>query len=356
MADDSDDKTEEPTGKRLDQARKEGNVAQTTEAKVFASMLSALIVVGILSPGVARDLTALFRPFVERPHAIALDPASVRELLIEIGLGVTRIMAWPMAVVIIFAVAVSLLQTSGVLWVPKKIMPDLKKLSPLAGLKRIFGPAQMVELAKAFIKMGILGTVLGYIIVGGIEEMTHLPMIEFAQSVTYIKDKVYVLIFTTLMLVLVLAAADFVYQKWRHHEKMKMTKQEVKDEHKQQEGDPQVKAKIRSLRVRRARQRMMASVPKADVVVTNPTHFAVALKYDAETMNAPVLVAKGVDHLARKIRELAEENDVPIVENPPLARALHASVEIDQEVPQEHYKAVAEVIGYVMRLKGKLAH
>ncbi|MEW5728537.1 MAG: flagellar biosynthesis protein FlhB [Pseudomonadota bacterium] len=356
MADESEDKTEEPTGKRLEQARKEGNVAQTTEAKVFATMLSALIVVGILSPGVARDLAALMHPFVDRPHTIFVDAASIRQMLIDVGLGVMRITAWPMAVVMIFAAGISLLQTSGLLWVPKKIAPDLKKLSPMQGLKRIFGPAQMVELAKAFAKMGILGSVLAYIIIGGVEEMTHLPMIEFDKSITYIKDQVYVLIFVTLMLVLVLAAADFVYQKWRHHEKMKMSKQEVKDEHKQQEGDPQVKAKIRSLRVRRARQRMMASVPKADVVVTNPTHFAVALKYDPETMNAPVLVAKGVDHLAKKIRELAEENDVPIVENPPLARALHASVEIDQEVPQEHYKAVAEVIGYVMRLKGTLAH
>ena len=135
-----------------------------------------------------------------------------------------------------------------------------------------------------------------------------------------------------------------------------MTKQEVKDEHKQQEGDPLIKGRLRSLRMQRARQRMMAAVPKADVVVTNPTHFAVALKYDMESMAAPVLVAKGADLVAQRIRGLAEENEVPIVENPPLARALYATVELDQEVPPEHYKAVAEVIGYVMKLKGKLAH
>ncbi len=151
-----------------------------------------------------------------------------------------------------------------------------------------------------------------------------------------------------------LAGADYAWQRFQYMKKLRMTKQEVKEEHKQSEGDPAVKARIRGLRLQRARQRMMASVPKADVVVTNPTHFACALKYDPETMNAPVLVAKAADLIAFRIRELAEQHDVMIVENPPLARALFAAVDIDREVPPEHYKAVAEVISYVFRLKGKL--
>ena len=161
------------------------------------------------------------------------------------------------------------------------------------------------------------------------------------------------MIFTIVLAVLVIAIADFAYQKYSHLKKLRMTKQEVKDEYKQMEGDPLVKSRIRQLRVERARRRMMDNVPKADVVIVNPTHYAVALKYDMNTMDAPVVTAKGLDSLALRIREIAEENDVPIVENPPLARALFASVDLDQSIPQEHFKAVAEVIGYVMQLKNK---
>lgn len=356
MAEDSDDKTEEPTGKRLEQARKEGNVAQTGEAKIFASLLAALVFLGMMAPGVARDIGNLVAPFIQQPHTFALDEGSIRTMVVALGFALIKILAWPMIVVVIFAVGMSILQFNGFLWVPKKVMPDFKKLSPMAGVKRILGPQQMVELVKAFAKMFIMAAVLASMIIPGFREFNGLVMLELPGTMDYILDRVFTMTLTTILLVFVLAASDLMYQRWRHHEKMKMSKQEVKDENKQQEGDPQVKAKIRSLRVRRARQRMMASVPKADVVVTNPTHFAVALKYDMDAMNAPVLVAKGVDHLAKRIRELADENEVPIVENPPLARALYASVEIDQEVPPEHYKAVAEVIGYVMRLKGKIAH
>ena len=162
------------------------------------------------------------------------------------------------------------------------------------------------------------------------------------------------LVVGTVAVMTVIALLDFAYQKYTFMKEQKMTKQEVKDEHKQSEGDPQVKARIRQLRAQRARQRMMAEVPDADVVVTNPSHYAVALKYNMEEMPAPKLVAKGMDFVAFRIREVAEENDIPIIENPPLARALYAPVELDEEIPPEHYKAVAEVIGYVMRLRGEL--
>ena len=160
----------------------------------------------------------------------------------------------------------------------------------------------------------------------------------------------------TIAVMTAIAALDFMFQKYQFTKQMRMSKQEVKDEHKQSEGDPQVKARIRALRQQRARERMMAAVPEADVVITNPTHYAVALKYDMEEMPAPKLIAKGIDTLAFRIREVAEEHDIPIVENPPLARALHASVELDEEIPPEHFVAVAEVIGYVMRMKGKTLH
>ena len=167
-------------------------------------------------------------------------------------------------------------------------------------------------------------------------------------------DMAIVLIFATVAVMTAIAALDYLYQRHAFIKQMKMTKQEVKDEHKQSEGDPIIKSRIRRLRLERARQRMMAAVPRADVVITNPTHYAVALEYKMEEMPSPKLIAKGIDELAQRIREVAEENDIPVVENPPLARALYSAVDLDEEIPPEHYKAVAEVIGYVMRLKGKL--
>ncbi|HSV28054.1 MAG TPA: flagellar type III secretion system protein FlhB, partial [Candidatus Omnitrophota bacterium] len=317
MAEDSssEDKTEEPSDKKLSHAREEGNVAQSMEARIFATMVAGLILIGILVPGMIQDLGQVMLPLVERPHSFEVDFNGLRMLLLTLGGKVLLIMAWPMIVVIIAALAVSLAQTQGLMWVPKKVMPDFSKISPLQGLQRLFGAQAVVEFLKSMAKVLIIGTVLGAAIAPHFGEMANLVNLEITDTMAYIHDQVYGLVLITLILVAALAVGDFLFQKWRFTEKMKMTRQEVKDENKQQEGDPQVKAKIRSLRVRRARQRMMAAVPGADVVITNPTHFAVALKYDMEAMSAPVLVAKGADHVAARIREVATDNEVPIVEN-----------------------------------------
>lgn len=354
--DDSGDKTEEPTGKRLEEARKEGNIAQTNEAKALASMLAALVVIGILAPGMANDLGGALTRFVAEPHQIAVDADSMQRLLLDVGLAVGKVMAVPMAVVVIFAISAALIQHKGFMWVPKKIAPKFSKLSPLAGIKRLFSAESLMELLKQVVKLGVVGSVMFMMVWKDAKEFIGLPNLDLTSIMAYIHDRAYDLIFVALLMMVVLAVADYLFVHWRWMEKMKMSKQEVKDEHKLQEGDPQVKARIRSLRMARARRRMMTAVPRADVVVTNPTHFAVALKYDQDSMSAPVLVAKGADLVAKRIRDLANEHDVPVVENPPLARALYATVDLDEEVPQEHYKAVAEVIGYVMRLKGKLAN
>ena len=180
-----------------------------------------------------------------------------------------------------------------------------------------------------------------------------MPSMGTTAILSFIHKIVLLLIFTVVIAVFVIAVADYVYQRYTHLKKLRMTKQEVKDEYKQMEGDPMVKSRIRQIRMERARHRMMENVPKADVVIVNPTHYAVALEYKMEQMDAPVVLAKGLDHLALRIREIAEENEIPVVENPPLARALFASVEIDQTIPPEHFKAGAEVIGYVMQLKNQ---
>lgn len=356
MSDDtSEDKTEEPTGKKLDKAREEGNIAQTPEAKAVGSLIAGMVMVGMLAPMMARDIKALITPFIERPHEFAVDSGALSRLTVDIALGVGKVMAWPLALVVIFALGISLLQTKGFLFVPKRLMPSLDKLNPQQGIKRIFSVNQLMELVKSLVKLTLVGALMFWTTWKHVAEYQNLATITLGDLLDYLSDHIYWMAFLTVLAMVVIAVADYLFQRYRWMEKMKMTKQEVKDEHKQSEGDPQVKARIRSIRVQRARKRMMAAVPKADVVVTNPTHYAVALKYDPETMDAPRLVAKGVDLIAKRIRDLATENEVPIVENPPLARALHASVELDHEVPPEHYKAVAEVIGYVMRLKGKIA-
>jgi len=352
----SDDKTEEPTAKKLENARKEGNIAQTSEIRALSSLLAGLVMVGMLSPMMARDLKALLTPFIEFPHELALDLPSLQRLTIDLALGVGKVLMWPMGLVVLFALTLSLIQSKGFLWVPKRLMPTFSKISPLQGIKRLFSINQLVEFLKALFKITLVGGLLFWVMWGNRHEFQNLATLPLEDLLAYLRDHIYWLVFITVLAVTAMAAADYLFQRYRWMEKMKMTKQEVKDEHKQAEGDPQVKARIRSIRVARARKRMMAAVPKADVVVTNPTHYAVALKYDPETMNAPTLVAKGVDLIAKRIRDLATEHDVPIVENPPLARALYASVELDHEVPPEHYKTVAEVIGYVMRLKGQRAN
>lgn len=355
MAEDSDDKTEDPTGKRLDEARRDGNVPQTMEVRALTSLVLAMVMVSMLAPGMARDIQAVLTPFIAQPHAISLGQDGLGDLLLHLGIGVGKALAFPFALALFLIIAGSLTQTKGFLWVPKKLVPDFKKLSPLEGFKRVFSANQVVELVKQLVKLSVLGALMSFVFWDSLSELQNLATLDLMGILEYISDKVYWLILITLMMVLAVSAADFLYQRWRWMEKMKMTRQEVKDEHKQQEGDPQIKAKIRALRIQRSRKRMMAAVPKSDVVITNPTHFAVALKYDINSMTAPVLVAKGADLVAKRIRELAVEHDVPVVENPPVARALYAAVDLDREIPPEHYKAVAEIIGYVMRLKGKLA-
>jgi flagellar biosynthetic protein FlhB len=352
----SDDKTEDPTSRRLSDARGEGNIAQTSEAKVLASLLAALVIVGMLAPGMASDLHNALIPFIERPEQIAVNREAIPTLMITLGVAMGKVLAVPMALVVILGVAVQVGQAKGFMWVTKSLMPSFSKLNPLEGVKRLFSATQAIEFVKQLLKLLVLGAVLGWMIWKNIKEFENLATLDLLPLLEYIHDRVYWLIFATVLMMAFLAVADYLFQHWRWMQKMKMSKQEVKDEHKNQEGDPQIKARLRSLRMQRARKRMMAAVPMSDVIITNPTHYAVALKYDTETMSAPILVAKGADLVAKRIRDLGTENDVPIVENPPLARALYATVDLDQEIPPEHYKAVAEVIGYVMRLKGKLAN
>lgn len=355
MAGDDSEKTEEPTGKKLDNARQEGQIPQSQEIKIWAGLMGALVMVSMMAPMLGRDVSQMMLPYIEHPHTIDMSREGLGEILSHQVLSLIWLMMIPLAMMLVFGLVANISQV-GFMVVAKNLIPDLNKLNPGTGIARLFSTRNLVDFLKSLFKICAIGFVIFLVIRSKVKDILGLSAVDIFAMLEYLRRETVHLIFIVLLMVTVLAATDWLYQRWAFMQKMRMTKQEVKDEHKQSEGDPIIKGRLRQLRFQRARQRMMAAVPKSDVVVTNPTHFAVALKYDMEAMSAPVLVAKGADLVAFRIRELAEENEVPIVENPPLARALFATVELDQEVPPEHYKAVAEVIGYVMKLKGKLAH
>jgi len=352
MAEDKDSKTEEPTSKRMGKAWDDGNIPISQEVKSVAMLLGALIVVAILAPIMMRDLMIYLRTFIERPESMSLNVETFQTFTMSVLLKIGLVMAFPMAVLVVAAFAGTMGQV-GLVYTPKKIGMKLSNISPIAGFKRMFSVTSLVEAGKGIAKLLIVGLLIGFVIIPTMSHPDKLIGQDIPATLAELHRLIVMILFLVVLIMVSLASADYIYQRWSHKEKLKMTKQEVKDEHKEQEGDPKVKGRIRNLRLERHRQRMMAAVPKASVIITNPTHYAIALQYDMDAMAAPKVVAKGVDYLAKRIRQLAETHDIPIVENPPLARALYAAVEVDQEIPQEHYKAVAEVIGFVMRLKGK---
>jgi flagellar biosynthetic protein FlhB len=355
MAEESEDKSEQPTDRKLDNARKEGQVATSIEVRTWAGLMGTLVVVALMAGPLAHDLNALLLPFIERPHAFDMTPSGLGQTLTDVTFETLLLLLVPLSLLLIFGV-VSVVAQNGLLLVPKRIMPDFNKINPMKGLTRLFSMNNLVEFLKSLFKVTTVGIVVFVVLSGRIDEYVGLAALDLPTILDYLRRQILHMMIIAMLLVTALAAADWAYQRMSFTKKMKMSKQEVKDEHKQTEGDPMIKGRLRNLRMQRARSRMMSAVPGADVVVTNPTHYAVALKYDMETMGAPRLVAKGADLIAKRIRELAEEHEIPVVENPPLARALFATVDIDAEIPPEHYKAVAEVIGYVMKLKGRLAH
>ncbi|OIQ93837.1 flagellar biosynthetic protein FlhB [mine drainage metagenome] len=350
---DEDSKTEQPTSRRLGKAREEGNVLQSTEVKTLAMLVAMLVVVWLGLPFTVNHLKLFLSGILA--HLGEVDDSTPQAMVLlgdDIVLHMVIALAVPLSIMLAFALLVSLGQT-GLLFLPQKLLPDFSKINPLAGLKRIFSINAVLDLVKSVLKMAIVGTGSYFLLQPHLHELELLMTMDLSTMVLYLHHILVKLVVAVVMMMMVIAAADWFYQRFTYMKKLRMSRQELKDEHKDSEGDPMIKARLRSLRIARARRRMMAAVPKADVIVTNPTHYACALKYDMDSMGAPVLLAKGIDAVAFRIRDLAEEHEIPIVENPPLARALYASVDLDQEIPPEHYKAVAEVISYVMRLKEK---
>lgn len=348
--DDDASKTEEPSERKLEKAKEEGDTAISQEAKSFIMLTGMIFVVWLVLPLMLKWFYQLNIKFIQSPAQMNVDERSLQFLGAQTSLGMLKIMAIPFLIFMVLGIIASVSQT-GFIYAPKKLMPDWDKLNIFKALTKFITMKKVVESIKGILKIAAVTFVTIKVISPYLPDINMMPAMETMGILKFIHKIVLLLIFTVSIAVLIIALADYLYQRYSHLKKMRMTKQEVKEEYKQQEGDPLIKSKIRQLRQERARRRMMDNVKKSDVVIVNPTHFAVALKYEMDKMDVPFVTAKGLDHVALRIRNMAEENEIPVVENPPLARALYASVEIDQPIPSEHFKAVAEVISYVMQIK-----
>ena len=352
MSDDAPEqssKTEDPSHKKLEDAHKKGDVAKSQEVVTWFMLLGSALVFATMAPGVATSLMESLKELIASADTYDLSGTGFATFATGMTYKIIVMVMAPLLILSACGIAANLIQHKPLLSA-EPITPKFSKVSPFAGAKRLFSSESLVNFVKGLLKISIVGTVLFMAVW---PERDRLDTMMTADPLIILADfqEIGVKIFTsTLIVVTLIALADYVYVRQKWWKKQMMTVQETRDEYKQQEGDPKVKGRIRQLRQDRSRKRMMAAVPDATVVITNPTHFAVALKYD-RSMGAPKCVAKGADAIALRIREVAKENNVSIVENPPLARALYASVEIDQTIPTEHFKAVAEVIGFVMRLK-----
>jgi flagellar biosynthetic protein FlhB len=347
--DDKDSKTQDPTQKRLDDAHEKGDVAKSQEVNTWFLIAASTLLLSSFAGSVGTSIEMPMRNLLMNAHQIRVDGPGVLALAGQLEWLFISALGVPLLLLIIAAIGSNLIQHRPV-WSTEPLTPKFSKLSPMAGAKRLFGKQAAANFAKGLFKVIALGAVMVAILW---PERSRLDsMIRFDPSALFgvTRSLTLELLGAVVAMLALVAIADYFFQYRQWFERQKMSLQEIKEEFKQSEGDPHIKGRIRALRHARMKKRMMASVPTASVVITNPTHYAVALKYE-RGMPAPICVAKGVDLMALKIREVANANNVPIVENVPLARALHAAVEIDDEIPAEHYHAVAEVIGYVMRLK-----
>ena len=354
-SEDDGNKTEDPTPKRQGEAREKGQVAKSREVDHWVMILAGTLALSVLGPKMVSDMKNLLAFYFQSAHELPITNLSIGPMLIKMGIELGIAMAPVLGVLIIAALGAGFLQ-HGFLVAPDLITPKFSKISPMSGFKRIFSTRGLIEFVKGTIKLALIGTFGYWLLKGDFNELEKLIFIDHIQTLQLALKLAMKLLVGVLALLTIVAALDYGYQKFQMLQDMRMSREEIREEYKQSEGDPIVKGRLRQLRMERARRRMMAAVPRADVVITNPTHFAVALQYDQATMDAPKLVAKGTDLVAHRIRDLAAEHNVPIVENPPVARALYATVDIDREIPPEHYKVVAEIIGYVMKLrKGQMA-
>ena len=348
MADDSD-KTEDPTQKRLDDAHARGDVAKSQEVNTWFVIAGGTLVLSSFSGSIGSGILSPMRNLIANAGMLRTDGTALLALGNTLGYAVLGAVGVPLLMLMIAAIAGNMIQ-HRLVWSAESLTPKFSKVSPGAGFKRVFGKQAAANFLKGIFKLVALGAVMMAVLWPERHRMESFLRFDPDVILNVTTNLTLQLMGAVVAMLAAVAIADYFFQYRQWFERQKMSLQEVKDEYKQSEGDPHIKGRIRQLRMQKAKKRMMAAVPNASVIITNPTHYSIALSYD-RGMSAPVCVAKGVDNIAFKIREIAEKHDIPIVENVPLARALYATVDIDDEIPVEHYHAVAEIIGYVMGLK-----
>jgi flagellar biosynthetic protein FlhB len=349
---DESEKTEEPTAKKLGDARAKGSVAKSQEINHFFGILSLLVFIAMYLPWFGVDFINISKKYIELTHQYNINEVGTGNTLLGILIDVARLMILPVASFIFFAIISGTIQ-NGLIFTTEPLKPDINKINPINGLKNILSLKSFLEVIKGIFKIAIVGSVAAVLFIPAFSAVEAYMAMSLIDVLMATWEMAVTMITGILIAMVAIALLDLTYQRYDFNKQMRMTRKEVKDEHKNAEGDPAVKARIRQIRMERAKQRMMANVPEADVVVTNPTHYAVALKYAPEEMEAPKVVAKGIDAVAERIRDVAKEHKVPVLRNPPLARALYASCDIDDFVPKQQFKAVAEIISYVFQLKGR---
>ena len=348
MAEEQDDsqKTEDPTQKRLEEARKKGDVAKSLDIPIWFLFLATAGIMAAAGPLAAMIADPLVR-IMDHPHAFRLSEGGAQQLMGSLLMSLALPLGIIFGVIGIASVLGHVIQHRP-LWTGEKMKPQLAKLSPIKGLQRMFGMQGWMNLLKSFLKMAAITAAMIYAVWPEATAITESGRLEPEALLLMTQAIAGRLLLAAVVVIGMIAAMDYVYQRFSFMQRMRMSRRDIRDEVKQQEGDPYIRARLRQIRLERSRKRMMQNVPKSTVVITNPTHYSVALRYDPAVDAAPVCMAKGVDEVALRIREKAKEHNIPLVENVPLARALFASVEIEETVPREHFEAVAKVIGFVM--------
>ncbi len=348
-SDDKDDRTEEPTQKRLEQAREDGDIIYSSEVGAAFSLIALTIIVAFMSGPLAADFTRAFIGFIAQPDGFAVEPGTLRRIAAA-ALGKLLAAFGLAALLLALASLAARYVQDKPTFTTKRLAPKPDKLDPVSGFKRVYGKAALGAFTKSIIKLAAVGAVVSWALWPKDASLSRISLLAPEAVLVFVKDKAVALLIAAAAAAALLAAIDYIFTRQSYMKRLRMSRRELKEEARQSEGDPMVRAKLRQIRHERARKRMIAAVPNASVVITNPTHFAVALRYVQGETPAPICLAKGADAVAEKIKEVAREHDIPIVEEPPLARALFATADIDAPIPREHYDAVAKVIGFVMRL------
>lgn len=347
MAADDQEKTEEPTSKKIEDAKKDGNVPKSQDVSGFATLLVGILTLLAMLSISREQMIALYR-YYQSFVGSEIDLPTAHNIII-VTAGRVMLMILPICICVAIAGVLANLSQFGFIFTTKPLVPDINKINPIKGLKNLISLKKLIDSGKIITKVIIVFGVAGIFFFKFIKELPHVLLLSMIDQLAWLKEKMLIIVAVMLLVLFVIALIDLLLVRFQYFKDLRMSKQEIKDEYKQMEGDPQVKGRIRQMQMAGARKRMMSQVPQADVIITNPTHYAVALRYDKDKDNAPVVIAKGADHLAAQIRRIAMEHDIQIVQNPPLARELYRICDLDDTIPEKLFKAVADVLSFVYR-------